>query len=178
MKRLTIILLTATIALASYADNWCEKLTKQLNSTAGIDKTIKVERNPKSKKLVSGVYDYKFASARISRTIKKELLSHIEEADYFSDTGNETLLMRLTIDGMRWDCKLQYAPQGGQFLVNVIQADKHNEPMPLKPETQSHHSSVSQQISHTQTDKDKAAIEQNNRELEKAERERREKLGR
>lgn len=176
MNRLTIIIVAVITSISAYADNWCETLIKQLNSTSGIDKTVRTNRDPQSHKIVTAVYDYKFGSDKVFRMIRDNMRLHIDEADFFSETGQETSIMRFTIDGMRWDCKLQHTKQGNIFLVNASQAGQSQQPQPVRKPSKASSTQHKQQ-KHTQTAQDKTAIEQNNSELEKAERERREKLG-
>lgn len=177
MNRLIITLIAAMAAISSYADNWCETLIKQLNATSGIDKTIRTNRDQQSRKIVTAVYDYKFSSDNIFRKIRDDMRSHIDEADFFSETGEQIALMRFTIDGLQWDCKLQHTRQGNIFLVNVSQAGHSPQQPPATKQSKGAVGKKTQQ-KHTQTKADKTDIEQNNLELEKAERARREKLGR
>ncbi|MCM1224013.1 MAG: hypothetical protein NC548_57130 [Lachnospiraceae bacterium] len=173
MKRLVIFLFAAITSMAAaQAGNWCEELIKKMNTYSGVDKTIRANRDPQTNKITTAVYDFKFSSKSLFNNIRMELSQHAFDSDYYSETGNETVLMRFTIDGQRWDCKLQSIGQGKQFLVTINQSGQ-----PLQPASPSQKHNSDNRTQHSQTTSDKAAVEQNNRELEKAERERRQKLG-
>lgn len=178
MNRLIIILLTLFASTAgAYADNWCESLIKTLNTASDIDKTIRTTRNPESHELVSAVYDYKFSSDTLFKAIRHDLRAHAGESDFFSESGRTTVIMRLTLDGFRWDCKLQSLEKDKQFLITVNKSGQAmqptQKPRPSKKKTTEKKSTKT----HQQNAGDKTAIEQNNSELKKAEQERRRKLG-
>ncbi|MCM1450742.1 MAG: hypothetical protein NC102_00575 [Clostridium sp.] len=177
MNRLIITFIAIFVSTAAAcADNWCESLIKRLNTASDIDKTLRATRNPQSHQLVSAVYDYKFSSDSLFKAIRNDLRLHADEADFFSESGSAMVIMRLTLDGFRWDCKLQRLDKDKQFLVTVNKSgqsmQQQTQPAPAKkqPGSRSQHK-------RPQSTQDKTAVEQNNLEIEKAERERREKLG-
>ncbi len=181
---LTIISLMVGIALAN-ADNWCEELVNQLNTTVDLDKTVTTSRDPGTHKLVHAVYDYKFKSRRLYNKIWNTLRQHASEAEFFSQKDykkSKTILMRVNIDGQRWDCKLQTISKGKQFIVtlNGVQSDKSGRFKASKQKQravrQSRKARNMRVVREKQSQDDRALIIENNRELEKAAQERKRRL--
>lgn len=183
---LTIFTLLVSVVMAS-ADNWCEELINELNADTSVDKTVNVTREPDTHKLVNAVYDYKFRSDALYNKIWETLRKHAAEAVYFSQKDNKkykSILMRVTIDGQCWDCKLQPGSSLKLFMVSVNGGSKMEEPVKsnisknLKEWKKSARTSGAKKtIKENQSQDAKTQIEQNNKELEKAALERKKLLG-
>lgn len=123
MKRIKIVLLSVLLSVgALQAKNWCETLVNTLNSTSEVDKTMAVNRDPKSHEITSASYDFRFTSGKLYERIQNTLKNHAADVDYYSESGkkNKVIMIRFVDNGRRWSCKLQRLGRNGkQFLVSV-----------------------------------------------------------
>lgn len=178
MNRLLLTLISLLVsAMMASADNWCEALINQLNTNAKVDKTVTVNREPDTHALVNAIYDYKFKSDDLYTKIWETLRKHAGEAEYFTQKDYKdykTILMRVTIDGQRWDCKLQPGASLKQFIVTVngnskkLKSIKRDIGKNIKRQKSAQRYGTKKVIKENQSQAAKTQIEQNNKELEKA----------
>ncbi len=129
MRRIFIAMLAAVICFGTAsAKNWCESLINVLNSSEGVDKSVSVNRDATTHEITNATYDFRFTSGKLYETVKKTLMNHASEVEYYSESGskNKVITLRMTDNGRRWSCKLQKLGKNGkQFLVRVSSGDKY-----------------------------------------------------
>ncbi len=123
MKRILAIIIAAVVAIgAADAKNWCESLVNSLNVNSDVDKSVAVNRDPKTHEITKATYDFRFSSGKLYDQICNSMKTHAADADYYSETGekNKIIIMRVTDNGRLWSCKLQKLGRNSkQFLVTV-----------------------------------------------------------
>lgn len=120
------------------AKNWCESLINVLNSSEGVDKSVSVNRDATTHEITNATYDFRFTSGKLYETVKKTLMNHASEVEYYSESGskNKVITLRMTDNGRRWSCKLQKLGKNGkQFLVRVSSGDNYQIVIPKGSKT-------------------------------------------
>lgn len=180
MKKITAILIAITIACnLMQANNWCETLIDILSSAKDVNRTTAIKRDSGTHKITYATYDFKFESENLYRKVYNTIIRNSRQADYFSEKTQDghVTLIRFTDQGETWSCKLSKTSSQSQFLV-TINAEGTNKSDPAK--TTQRQSTQSQKprketptTGKTHTDPDKAkAIQEHDREMEQARRER------
>lgn len=123
MKRILSIIIAAVVAIGvADAKNWCETLVNSLNVNSDVDKSVAVNRDPKTHEITKATYDFRFSSGKLYDQICNTMKTHAADADYYSETGdkNKIIIMRVSDNGRLWSCKLQKLGRNSkQFLVTV-----------------------------------------------------------
>ena len=129
MRRIFIAMVAVMVCVGTAAaKNWCESLINVLNSSEGVDKSVSVNRDVTTHEITHATYDFRFTSAKLYDTVKKTLMNHASDVEFYSETGNKNkvITLRMTDNGRRWSCKLQKLGKNGkQFLVRVSSGDKN-----------------------------------------------------
>ncbi len=124
LRHLTITLAAiAALSMPAAAQTWGDKLIDRLKADKDVEQNLVVSRDPKTKKIDTESYTFRFKSANTYNSLRKELGKHLEDAEMFTqDDSQGRIILRVNAGKDRVGI-YQISKEGkGQYCLKVFRS--------------------------------------------------------